>query len=85
MEKAVRQKDSGERVNTAALGYVSNRGFAYDPTDASGTLCGLFLAPVVSPARGPQPDSGELVHAHDYRHIFDRSPDEPSVADIRSR
>jgi hypothetical protein len=38
----------------------------------------------VSPARGPPADWGELVQVHDDRAIFQVSPDELPVIDIRS-
>jgi hypothetical protein len=40
--------------------------------------------PPVSPARGPPADWGELVQVHDDRAIFQASPDELPVIDIRS-
>ena len=40
--------------------------------------------PPVSPARGPPTDWGELVQAHDDRNVFQASPDELPVIDIRS-
>ena len=40
--------------------------------------------PPVSPARGPPTDWGELVQVHDDRAIFQASPDELPVIDIRS-
>jgi hypothetical protein len=35
-------------------------------------------------ARGPPTDWGELVQAHDDRNVFQASPDELPVIDIRS-
>jgi hypothetical protein len=40
--------------------------------------------PPVSSARGPPTDWGGLVQAHDDRAIFQASPDEVLVIDIRS-
>ena len=40
--------------------------------------------PLVSPARGAPADWGELVQVHDDRAIFQASPDELPVIDIRS-
>jgi len=41
-------------------------------------------APPVSPDLGPPTDWGELVQVHDDRVIFQASPDELPVIDIRS-
>ena len=40
--------------------------------------------PLVSPARGPPTDWGELVQVHDDRHIFQASPQELPAIDIHS-
>ena len=40
--------------------------------------------PPLSPARGPPTDWGEIVQAHDDRSVFQASPDELTVIDIRS-
>jgi len=42
------------------------------------------VPPPVSPARGPPADWRELVQVHDDRAIFQASPDELPVIDIRS-
>ena len=42
------------------------------------------MPPPVSPARGPPADWRELVQVHDDRAIFQASPDELPVIDIRS-
>jgi hypothetical protein len=40
--------------------------------------------PLVSPARGPPTDWGELAQAHDDRDVFQASRDELPVIDIRT-
>jgi hypothetical protein len=40
--------------------------------------------PLLSPARGPPTDWGELVQVHDDRDVFQASPDELPVIDIHS-
>jgi len=40
--------------------------------------------PLLSPARGPPAEWAELVQAHADRAIFQASPDEMPVIDIRS-
>jgi hypothetical protein len=45
---------------------------------------GLLVPLPLSPARGPPTDWGEFVQFHDDRAIFQASPDELPVIDIRS-
>ena len=40
--------------------------------------------PLLSPARGPPTDCGELVHVHDDRDVLQASPDDLPVIDIHS-
>jgi hypothetical protein len=40
--------------------------------------------PLISPARGPPTDWGELVQVHDDRDVFQSSPDELPAIDIHS-
>ena len=40
--------------------------------------------PPLSPARGPPTERAEFVQAHDDRNVFQASPDELPVIDIRS-
>jgi len=80
----------GEEFPFACPGYggdIRLLAFITDPGPIRKILTHLgepLEPPPVSPARGPPADWGELVQVHDDRAIFQASPDELPVIDIRS-